>query len=362
MDGDWARWSRGTASSLRGSTEVRHPGKQRWSAAAVVALAIPAAAVLAAAPAAAQETVLSRSDLRGLTELVERCAAGNPDFLSSCREIGLAAMSLQQGVGLVGSLGSDIPGNASTLGRRLGNVPRIGLAFSAGVLGVELPPVASAGVAGLEGSETLTLAGGRVDAVAGVLDGFQLAPTIGGVLSVDLIASYSRVRLPEGAGVAGSTSGVGLGARVGLLRESFTMPGISVSATRRWHGTLRAGSVDAGTAAQADPELTVSSLRAVLGKNWFVVGVMGGVGWERYAGDTRLYVPRGTTDSVAVTGHVASERTLYFVSGWFNFLVTQVSAEIGAAEGVPDPFADRVGTYDPSGLTWFASAAFRITL
>lgn len=320
------------------------------------------AAVFALAPAAAQETILSRSDLRGLAELVERCGAGNPDFLSPCREMGLAAMALQQGVGLVGSLGSDIPGSASTLGRRLGNVPRVGLTVSGGLLGLKTPPVAAAGAAQLEGKETVTLAGLRVDGIVGALDGFRLAPSIGGVLSVDLIASYSRVRLPEGAGISGSSSGLGLGARVGLLRESFTMPGISVSATRRWHGTLQAGSVDEGTVAQADPELTVTSLRGVLGKNWFVVGVMGGVGWERYAGDTRLSVPRGTTDSATVTGHVASERTLYFVSGWFNFLVTQVSAEIGAAEGVPDPFADRMGTYDPSGLTWFASVAFRITL
>ena len=320
------------------------------------------AAILAPTPAGAQETVLSRSDLRGLTDLVERCIADNADYVSPCREVGLAAMSLQQGVGLVASLGSDVPGNTSTLGRRLGKVPRLGVAVSGGLLGVRVPPVAASAASELEGKETLTLAGLRVDAVAGVLDGFQLAPTIGGVLSVDLIGSYSRVRLPEGAGVTGSTSGVGLGARVGILRESFSAPGISVSATRRWHGTIQAGSVDGGTVAQADAELTVTSLRAVAGKNWFVVGIMGGVGWERYAGDTRLSVPRGASDPGSVSGHVASERTLYFVSGWFNFLISQVSAELGVAEGVPDPFADRVGTFDPAGLTWFLSAAFRVTL
>ena len=338
---------------------MRGVGLRRWRAG--VPAGVAAVSILLPASSGAQETTPRRSDLRGLTELVERCADGNPDFLSPCREIGLAAMALQQGVGLVGSLGSDIPGNPSTLGRRLGRMPRLGLAVSGGLLGVRMPPVGGAGVAELEEMETLTLAGLRVDAMAGVLDGLRLGPSIGGVLSVDLIASYSLVRLPEGAGVTGSSTGVGLGARVGLLRESFTVPGISVSATRRWHGTLRAGSVDAGTVAQADPELTVSSLRAVAGKNWFVVGVMGGVGWERYAGDTRLSVPRKATDEATATGHVASERMIYFMSGWYNFLITQVSAEIGAAEGVPDPFADRTGTYDPSGLTWFASAALRIT-
>lgn len=312
--------------------------------------------------AAAQESVLARSDLRGLAELVDRCAAGNPAFESPCREIGLAAMSLQQGIGLVGALGSDIPGSPSTLGRRLGSMPRLGLAVSGGVVGVGAPPVAAAMAVGLEGRETLVLPGLRVDVVAGVFDGFRLAPTTGGLLAVDLIGSYSRVRLPNGAGVTGSGSGLGLGARIGLLRESFTTPGISVSATRRWHGSFQAGSIDAGTLAQADTELTVSSLRAVAGKNWFVVGMMGGVGWDRYEGETRLSVPRGgTTDRGSVTGHVASERMVYFLGGWFNFVITQASAELGVADGVPDPFQARAGTYDPSGLTWYLSTAFRIS-
>lgn len=323
----------------------------------------PGVGILGSASTAAQETVpFGRSDLRGLAELVEQCTAGNPDSESPCREVGLAAMSLQQGVGLLGVLGSDIPGNASTLGRRLGSMPRLGLTVSGGVLGVRVPPVSSATAAGLEGRETLALAGLRVDVAAGVIDGFRLGPTIGGVLAVDLIGSYSRVRLPHGAGVDGSSSGLGLGARVGLLRESFTVPGVSVSATRRWHGSIRAGSIGAGTAAEADTELTVSSLRAVAGKNWFALGLMGGVGWDRYAGDTRLSVPRGATDPGSVTGHVASERMMYFLSGWFNFVISQVSAELGVADGVPDPFSERAGIYDPSGLTWYLSAAFRITL
>ncbi len=358
----------GTASHARPGVGVRGPLGVPIFVAVLVLLSVPlrdlppVAALAGPAGAAAQETILSRSDLRGLTELVERCAAGAPDFDSPCREMGLAAMSLQQGVGLVGALGSDLPGTPSTLGRRLGSMPRLGLTVSGGVLGVRVPPVAAATALGLEGRETLTLAGLRVDAAAGVFDGFRMAPTLAGVLAVDLIGSYSRVRLPEGAGVTGSSSGMGLGARVGLVRESFTVPGISVSATRRWHGSIRAGSIDSGTAAQGDTELTVSSLRAVAGKNWFVVGVMGGLGWDRYSGDTTLSVPRGTADPRSVTGHVASERMIYFLSGWFNFVITQASAEIGVADGVPDPFAERVGMYDPAGLTWYLSAAFRITL
>ena len=320
------------------------------------------AAVAGGVRVSAQESLLRWSDLRGLTELVELCATGNPDLVSPCREAGLAAMSLQQGVGLVGALGSDIPGSASTLGRRMGSMPRLGLSVSGGVLGVSVPPVSAATPVGLEGKETLALAGARVDFAAGLLDGFRLAPTVGGILALDLIGSYSWARLPQGAGVSGGSSGLGVGARVGLLRESFTLPGISVSAARRWHGSIQGGEVDAGTAIQADAELTVSSVRAVAGKNWFVLGIMGGLGWDRYEGDARLSVAGGATDPGPVSGHIASERTIYFVGGWFNFLVTQLSAELGVADGVADPFGARAGAYDPAGLTWYLSAAFRITL
>lgn len=294
-------------------------------------------------------------------ELAERCAAENADFMSTCREMSLAAMAVQQGVGLASVLGSDIPGTPSTHGRRLGLMPRVGLAVSASALRAGIPNVAGSSAAELAEGRTAALLGLKGTAVAGVLDGFQLAPTFGGVFSMDVIASYSIVSLPAGAGLSGSGSGLGVGARVGLIRESFTLPGISVAASRSWHADVQAGSTADGNPGEATTGLMVSSLRATAGKNWFVIGLMGGVGWDRYEGDVELSVP-GAGDSGSTTATVASQRVLYFVSGWFNFLLTRLSVEVGMAEGVGDPFAGRSGGFDPSRSTWFASTAFRITL
>ena len=63
-----------------------------------------------------------------------------------------------------------------------------------------------------------------------------------------------------------------------------------------------------------------------------------------------------------MTGQVRSERSLYFAGGGFNFLISQVSLEVGVAEGVSDPFTGRGGGYDPAARDWFASGAVRITL
>ena len=315
-----------------------------------------------AAAVAGQNLGADYAKLEGVVDLAERCTAGHAAFLSTCREMSLAVMAVQRGVGLASVLGSDIPGTPSTHGRRLGLMPRVGITASASALWVGMPNVAGSTPAELAKGRTVALLGLRGTVVAGVLDGFQLGPTVGGVLSVDVVGSYSVVNIPGGAGLTGSGTGFGVGARVGLIRESFTLPGISVSASRSWHGDIEAGSTDDGAPGEATTGLTVSSLRATAGKNWFVIGIMGGVGWDRYEGDVELSVPRGAGDPGSVTGAVASERVLYFVSGWFNFLLTRLSVEVGMAEGVGDPFADRSAGFDPTGATWFASTAFRITL
>lgn len=296
----------------------------------------------------------------GVTELAEQCA---PAFKDPCQELALAAMAIQRATGLASALGSDVPGTPSTIGRRLGRVPRTSFSLSALGARTSMPRVAGQSREELRQEQGFSPWGLRVGAVAGLLDGFRLMPHMGGVLSLDLTASYSMVRLPASAGFGGASHGFGAGARVGLVRESFLLPGVSVSATRRWHSSIQAGSTEDGDPAEVATGLTVSSLRATAGKNWFVVGVMAGAGWDRYEGDARIALAQAGAGSTSAEGRVRSDRLLYFAAAWFNLLVSQLSLEAGVAEGVEDPFADRPpGAFDPAHRAWFASAAFRVTL
>lgn len=325
-------------------------------------LAVLAVSGVRTSAALAQDLPGFGASVDGIVDLANRCAGSKAGLTSRCRELALTALAIQQGVGLATALGSDNPGTASTLGKRLGAAPRISVAFSAIGLPMQMPRVAVESVRGLTEEESFAVLGLRGTVVAGVVDGFQPAPALGGVLSADLIASYSVLRLPGGSGFSGASSGPGLGTRVGLLRESFTLPGISVSAVRRWHNDVQAGDVAGGNPGEVRMDLTVSSLRATLGKNWFVLGLMAGVGWDRYDADADVTVPQPGGDNSSVAGQVRSERSLYFAGGWFNFLISQISLEVGIAEGVSDPFTGRGGGYDPSARDWFASAAVRITL
>lgn len=303
---------------------------------------------------------------QSVSQLAVECAGQNVELSAWCQELALAAAAAHRATGLAASLGSDIPGSPSTLGRRLGSAPRIGFSLAALGLRAGIPDVARGnGVSGTE-QETFSLVGLKFGVAVGAIDGIQLAPTVGGVFSVDALASYAYSRLPSGAGFDGNASGLGLGARVGLFRESFTLPGVSVSAMRHWPGGLTLGSVAEGGSGEVEVDGSVTSLRATVGKNLFALGLLGGVGWDRYNGEARVLAsitdPMGAAGLGTATGEITTERRMYFVSGWFNFLVYQLSGELGLADGFADPFGLRAGGFSPSDRTFFASAAFRITL
>lgn len=326
-----------------------------------MAFTLAASCLWSAGSASGQELPRGRTEPEGLAELAGSCAGEGSGRVTACREMVLAALAVQRGVGLGSALGSDVPGTASTAGRRLGSVPRI--SWSIGLAGsrLRMPRVSAASARGLEEEEILTVFGVRAMVAAGIVDGLQLSPGVGGIFSVDVTGLFSHQWLPGDAGFEIPSSGVGLGARVGVLRESFTVPGISVSLARRWHQAIRVGDAGAGDPGEVETDLQVTSLRAVLGKNWFALGLMAGAGMDRYHGEAVVSAGGGVDEPGSASGRLASERTVYFAGGWYNFVISQISAEIGVADGVSDPFPGRGGAYDPARRDWFASVSVRVT-
>ena len=308
---------------------------------------------------AAGQLPLGRAEPEGVVELVGECRDGAPEAV--CRQLALAALAAQRGVGLASALGSDIPGTASTVGLRMGSTPR--LALSVGVAGAWVGrPFAGADAGALGRSMTAT--GLRAAAAVGVSEGIRFAPGVGGFLSLDATLHLSRLSLPRSAGFGSHSTGVGFGARVGVLSESFTMPGISISVARRWHGALAVADSAGGSGNEAEAGLAVTSIRGVVGKNWFVLGLMAGVGWDVYRGDVVVSVAGGPGAGASASGPLASARAVYFAGGWLNFLVTQLSAELGVADGAVDPFgggADGQAGYDLARRDFFVLVSMRVT-
>ncbi len=321
---------------------------------------LPALLVLAfaSAPAAAQETV---------DGLSAACGDGDPMAEANCREIALTALGARAGLGLAAAGGSETPGSAGTLGWRLGSVPRISVATRLGGARVpfsRLEPALADPSPDAPASHDPFAAGlVQVGAGIGLFDGFSPVPTVGGLFALDLVGTGSLVFLPEERGFDGMEVTYGGGVRVGILRESFTLPGVSLSAVQRWSGEVPYRPDIEGATPRAAFETSATSLRATVGKDLVAVGLLLGAGWDRYAGTVRIDEEGGgaPTEWAASSDDLVDSRFLGFAGASMNFLVLQLSTEVGWANGIDAPVDRATGGFDPGAGSWFGNVAFRLT-
>ncbi len=262
-------------------------------------------------------------------------------------------------VGLLAGLGSEVPGTASNLGTRVGGGPRWSLSARAGAIRMGIPDL-SDGTGTAERSFVVPAI--HTGVTLGLFDGFRLMPTVGGFLSVDLLGQAAFLLLPESDGFAGGTQSYSGGVRIGILREGFTLPGISVSGAMRFPGSIDFGDTGGGDVAEVLLDPTVTSLRATIGKDLFAVELMAGAGWEEYTGDVSMRVSDGGLGFVGATNEMTSSRWIYFGSASMTFsIILSLSVEGGWAEGF-DPLAGYSGDHDPAAGAPFGSFAMRLAL
>jgi len=198
----------------------------------------------------------------------------------------------------------------------------------------------------------------------GLFDGFSFRPTVGGVLSLDLLASGHALFPPKDQGFRDHLLGWSVGTRLGILRESFTLPGLSVSATRIWMGSEAVGSLASGGMAETEFDVTVTSLRGVLGKDVLGLGLLAGAGWDRISGEglIRARVLPAGPEGGASASDLSSRRAVFFGGASMTFLILQVSGEAGWSRALDrelpnEPEGDRF----PSSSVYFGSLAIRVT-
>lgn len=284
------------------------------------------------------------------------CAAagGRPAL---CAAASVAARSLFGHVGLLGGLGSEVSGTASNLGRRIGGGPR--LSFSVRFAAVDMGLPDPSDITGL-GETNFVAAAVQTGVAVGLFDGLRLAPTVGGFLSLDVFGQTSLLFLPKSEGFGGSVRSYTLGARVGVLREGFTVPGVSISVARRYVGEFDFG----GRAIELTLDPAVTSVRAAISKDFFAVELMAGLGWDDYTGDATLRTSdlTGFGGFSTSAGKLSESRFLYFGSAAMTFgLILSVSVEGGWAKGF-DPVSGYAGEHDPTKGTAFGSFSFRLTI
>ncbi|MBX6363750.1 MAG: hypothetical protein IRZ00_07775 [Gemmatimonadetes bacterium] len=271
-------------------------------------------------------------------------------------------------VGLAFAAGNPVAGTASTLGKRIGAVPRVSAGVRGNAVYLEIPPI------NRRDKIRLLIPAVTGDVAVGLVDGLTLAPTVGGFASLDLLGSIGIVPV-SAAGFGSKPIGWGLGARLGLLRESFVTPGISVSGMYRRIGDITYGS----------PSLSVDSaffrvsgyrdlsLRGAISKRLLVIGAALGVGWDRYDSDMEVRISdrdllcinraQACTQTLRVDGFTSDRFSAFADLSW-TALVLSVVGEIGWQQG-----GDAARLAEPTGFeglvgkgTFFGSLAFRLTL
>lgn len=299
-----------------------------------------------------------------ILELAGECG-GDATSTARCRETALRVQAARGAVGLLAAGGPELPGAAGTVGLRIGNVPRISVAARltgvdaayAGELAPTGDPLPGRNLSG----DDVFLTGLHLTGVVGLFDGFSPVPTVGGLFSLDLMATGSFLFLPEDRGFPGSEFTFGAGGRLGLLRESFTLPGVSTSFVHRWGGEM---SVTGGGSGAFD--LSMSSFRATVGKDLVGVGVLLGGGLDRFTGGASISTTEmeggvGDPGWDASTGDFTDTRPLLYGGAALNFLVLQLSAEVGWAGGFEAVPGRPSGGYDPTAGSWFGGLSARLT-
>lgn len=293
--------------------------------------------------------------------LREQCV-GQPNE-ERCQRLADAAVTLPSRMAVLAAGGNPLPGTTGTLGMRLPGSPRVSFVVR-GTLGrVQLPSTTpddpAREVKGTGGSIS-------VDAGVGVFDGLNLAPTIGGFGSLDVLASAGLLNVPEENGL--NTSGAftwAAGARVGILRESFTAPGVSVSAMYRSIPDVRLVPdplVDPGSGFEADNKATWS-VRGTVGKRVLGLGWTGGVGYDRVSSDVAVsygVISPGLPVTVEVSEEgVVDSRLSYFGGASYTTSVFNIVLELGWQQN-GDRAAEAYRSTRRGGV--FGSAAIRLTI
>ncbi|HVG44943.1 MAG TPA: hypothetical protein VM890_09435 [Longimicrobium sp.] len=273
----------------------------------------------------------------------------------------LASGAPQLGIAAAG--GSAVPGVEGTRGVTLGIVPKTSASLRLSAARVRLPDLDDP-----QAERSLTPIALKLGTATRLFEGGAT-----GLGALDLLLEAGIL---TGTGEGGRTAAVlGAGARLGLLRETFGMPGVALSGTFRHTGPVRYGEAcilapGCGVGADGEASFGVNDLsaRLTVGKRVGPVGVLGGAGWDRFSTTRGFFAYQGNGGFEPISGthevDVHDSRWSAFASLSYGLTVGSLVAEAGWMGGgsAVDGYTQPSGGYDPGQGTLFGSIALRVQL
>jgi hypothetical protein len=266
-------------------------------------------------------------------------------------------------LGLLVSGGNPVLGSTKTLG----GFPHVSLTARVNATKLSVPDL------GFDGSTTtvneedeIFAPAPLVEGALGILKGF--GPS--GMFSVDLLASaqllptnqVDNLSVDDDARKIGDIAlGLGIGARVGVIRGRGPIPNVTVSVMRRSIPKITYGDQSGGDTYEFGLDLQATNLRAVAGYKLAMLSFGAGLGYDKYTGDVDI-----SFESQAVPGTVIpvsldldNSRTMVFLTGALDFPVVKIGAEVGYQMGKDQSLRTTFENNDPGDSRLFAGLGLR---
>lgn len=330
----------------------------------------------------------STADAQGISS---QCPAGStglggiPDQARAAQDACQKSIDLFQY--MAPQLGVLVAGGNATLGQggTLGGLGKFSAGLRVNAVQGSLPNVDEV-IPGVNGAQTSTystqdqiLPLPTADLAIGLFKGIPMGVTnVGGIdllVSAAYLPEYSSdfidVKVPDGS------LKLGYGARVGLVQQSFVVPGVSISYLRRSLPTVSIiGSTAASTGGARDTlrvdDLSVQTdaVRLVASKTFLFFGLALGVGQDRYesVGSISAKVaPRAVTvPNGASAGPVnlsqKMTRTNIFADVSLNLPLLKIIGEIGQVSGGSISTYNKFTGKQPDASRIFGSIGIRLSL
>jgi hypothetical protein len=292
--------------------------------------------------------------------------------MSDCRPLGGASRRICDAAldgtrafhpvaGLLVSGGNPVMGTASTLG----GLGRFSVTARANAADVVLPDPEYGGSAGeVPSSEELYAPVPLIEGSAGIYQGLP-----SGLLSVDLLASaqllptdqIDNLAVDRDARRIGDIAlGFGYGVRVGIIRDEGSLPAVSVSAMRRTIPEIAYGDLEQGDEFRYAVDLQATNLRLVASKRFAALELAGGIGWDRYTGDTRIQLRDEPGTELEV--ELKESRILGFLNVDLDLAPFSIIGEAGYQGGRDEELSTDFESFDTTGGKFFAGVGLRLGL
>ena len=203
-----------------------------------------------------------------------------------------------------------------------------------------------------------------IEAGVGVWPGLS-----GGILAVDVLGSATllptgldKLSVDSNATRVGDVAlGIGYGVRVGVLKGSFPIPSISVSAMRRTLPRVQYGSLSAGDQFEFDTDLKATNVRVAASMRLLLFDVAAGFGFDKYSSTAHLRFHDTPLTVKQVPLSRDNSRQVLFLNAGLDLMAAKLVGELGYQTGKDQNLSKNYTAFDPKAGHVYGGVGLRVS-